>query len=132
MNPDKRIFAVSYVLDKAGMWTSAVCVIHCIALPVLITASAYSSLVFLSDPRVENIIFGASALLGTCSLFPSYFKHHRKILPILVLLSGFLLIGLSRFTVNVNEPVLVSLGAASVASAHFFNFRLCKDRKSVV
>jgi hypothetical protein len=132
VNPDKRTFAVSHLLDKAGMWTSAVCAIHCIALPILITASAFTNLVFLSDPRVENIIFGISAVLGTSSLFPSYFKHHKKIFPILILLSGFFLIGLSRFKVIDSEPVLISLGAASVASAHFLNFRLCKKWHSKI
>jgi hypothetical protein len=125
VNRDKKISSLSYLLDKAGMWTSAICAIHCIALPMLITASAFSGLVFLNDPRIENSILAGSVLIGTGSLFPSYF-HHRKIFPLLVLLFGFLLIGLSRFMVNDNESVLVASGAASVASAHFLNFRFCR------
>ena len=93
---------------------------------MLVTISAFSGVVFLDDPRIENGIITVSILLGTSSLFPSYFKHHRKIFPILILLLGFFLIGLSRFIVNVTESVLVSSGAASVASAHFLNHRLCR------
>jgi hypothetical protein len=126
VNSDKRIATVTALLDKAGMLTSALCAVHCILLPILITMSAFSGLVIFSNPTAENIIFGVSVLLGSSSLFPSYFKHHRNLYPILVLLSGFFVIGLSRFTVNVDESVLVSLGAALVASAHFFNYRLCK------
>lgn len=126
MNPDKRIATITLLLDKAGMWTSILCAFHCLVLPMIVTLSAFSGLVVFSSPAAENIIFGVSVLLGTGSLFPSYFKHHRNIYPVLVLLSGFFFIGLSRFTVNVDESVLVSLGATLVASAHFFNYRLCK------
>jgi hypothetical protein len=126
LNSGKRMFVATHLLDRAGMWASALCAIHCIALPMLVTISAFSGLVFLDDPRVENVIITATILLGTCSLFPSYFKHHRKIFPMLILLFGFFLIGLSRFMVHVNEPVLVSAGAALVASAHLLNYRICK------
>ncbi len=124
LNSNKRTFVATYLLDRAGMWASALCAIHCIAFPMLVTISAFSGLVFLDDPRVEIGIITVSILLGTSSLFPSYFKHHRKIFSILILLFGFFLIGLSRFMVNVNESVLVSTGTASVASAHFLNYAL--------
>jgi hypothetical protein len=126
LNSNKRTFVATYLLDRAGMWASALCMIHCIALPMLLTISTFSGIVFLDDPRVENGIITVSILLGTSSLFPSYFNHHRKTFPILILLFGFFLIGLSRFMINVNESLLVSSGAASVASAHFLNYRLCK------
>jgi hypothetical protein len=90
--------------------------------------SAFSGFVFLDDPVLENIVLFVSAVLGVASLFPSYFRHHRKPTAIGILLFGFFLIGLGRFMVNVNESVLVSSGAASVASAHFLNFKLCKSR----
>jgi hypothetical protein len=81
---------------------------------------------FLHTPAVENSIIGMSVLLGTSSLFPSYFKHHKNVCPILMLLSGFFLMGLNRFMVNINESVIVSLGASLVASAHWLNYRLCR------
>jgi hypothetical protein len=122
----KRALAITYLLDKAGMWTSAICMLHCITLPLLISASAFNGLLFLDDHRIEGTVIGISVLLGTSSLLPSYSRHHRKIFPVLILLSGFVVIGVSRVIVNVNESVLTSSGAALVASAHFFNFRLCK------
>ena len=125
VNSIKRT-SVSQYLDKTGMWTSAICAVHCLMLPALLSFSAFSGLAFLEDPVFENTILIFSALIATSSLFPSFFKHHRNVTAIGVLLIGFLLIGLSRFIVKVNESTLTSSGAAIVASAHFINFRLCK------
>jgi hypothetical protein len=99
-----------YLLDKAGMWTSGLCAVHCIALPALISVCTLNSWAFLYDERVENVVLAVSAVIGVSSLVPSYISHHRKVVPILILLSGFFFIGLSR--VNVNESVFASCGAA--------------------
>ena len=118
-----------YLLDKTGMWTSALCAVHCIAVPVILSMSAFSSWAFLHNDYVENVenaVLTISAVIAVSSLVPSYLKHHRRVVPISILLSGFLLIGLSRFKVDVNESVLVFSGATLVASAHFFNYRFCK------
>jgi hypothetical protein len=114
--------------DIAGMAVSVLCIMHCIAVPVLLSFTVFSSLAFLRDPSTEYAILIASALLGTGSLLPSYFRHHRKLAAIYILLAGFLLIGLGRFNVtDVYEVVLTSAGAVAVASAHFCNWRLCRN-----
>jgi hypothetical protein len=124
--PDKRTFSSSYVLDKVGMWTSAICVIHCVVFPVLVTFSVFSGLAFANSHAVEYSIFSVSVLLGVISLCPSYFRHHRSIYPGLILLSGFLLIGLSRILANEGEHFLTASGATLIASAHYLNYRLCR------
>lgn len=115
-----------YFLDKTGMWTSALCAVHCIAVPVFVSMSAVSGIAFLHTTGVENIVVSISGLLAVTSLFPSFIKHHRRLQPIIILLFGFLFIGLSRFMLNANESVFASSGAALVASAHLLNFRICK------
>jgi hypothetical protein len=114
--------------DVAGMVVSALCVLHCIAVPALLSFTVFSSLAFLGDSSTEYVILVASALLGTGSLLPSYFRHHQKLTAICILLAGFLLIGLGRFNVtDVYETILTSAGAVAVASAHFCNWRLCRS-----
>ena len=115
------------ILDRAGILTSMLCAVHCMIVPMLISISAFSSWAFLNDERIENVVLLLSAIIALWSLLPSYLKVHRKVTPVVILLSGFLLIGLSRFMVNVNESVLASSGAALVASAHFFNYHFCKN-----
>ena len=126
MSKNNRIPAGQYILDKAGMWTSALCAIHCIGLPLLMSVTAYCGLTLPDSTQTEIIILSVSVILGVASLFPSYFRHHRKFGPVGILLAGFTLIGLSRFMVDINESVFTSSGAVLVASAHFFNYKLCQ------
>jgi hypothetical protein len=114
-------------LDTTGFWASAICAVHCVAVPVLLSFTAFSSLAFLEDASVEYTILSLSIIIGVASLLPSYFRHHRKLNALLILFIGFMLIGLSRFTeVDLFESMLTSGGAATVASAHVVNFKLCK------
>lgn len=115
-----------YLLDRTGMWTSALCAVHCMAIPVLISVSAFGSVSFLHNEYMENVVLAISATVGVSSLIPSYIKHHRKSLPIFILLLGFCCIGMSRFLVEFDESILASSGAGLVATAHFSNFRYCK------
>jgi MerC mercury resistance protein len=114
------------ILDKAGMWTSALCAVHCMIVPMLVSVSSFSSLAFLNDERIENVVLVMGAIISAWSIAPSYFRLHRRAMPGIILLLGFFLVGLSRFMINANESVLTSSGAALIAAAHFFNYRLCK------
>jgi hypothetical protein len=121
-----RMISWQYFLDRTGMWTSALCAVHCIVVPALISMSAFSSLAFLHNEYMENVVLAISATIAASSLIPSYIKHHRKGLPIVILLFGFCLMGMSRLLVELDESVMTSLGAALVAVAHLLNFRYCK------
>lgn len=120
-----------FLLDKTGIWASSLCAAHCISVPAVMSMSGFSSWTFLHGERIENVVLMLSGFIAVCSLIPSYLKGHKRLVPVVILLSGFLLIGLSRFMVNVNESILTSSGAALVASAHFLNYRYCKQVHSV-
>jgi hypothetical protein len=102
------------------------------AVPVLVSMSAFSHWTFLHDERFERVALVISAILAMSSLLPAYLKHHKNPLPIAVLLAGFILLALSRFMVNVSESIMTSSGATLVASAHFLNYRFCKKCCSVI
>lgn len=127
-NSNMKLFYDKSAVDTARMWTSSLCAVHCLLLPAFLSLSVFRGFVFLNDPLLENVIIIISAALGEGSLFPSYFRHHRKLTAIGILLFGFLLMRLSRFMVNTNEPVLTSSGAILVASARYLNFKLYKSR----
>lgn len=115
-------------LDTVGFWASAGCAIHCLALPLLLSVSAFSSLAFLNQPYVEGSIITFSVLLGLGSMGPSYFRCHRKLTALYVLAMGFSLIFMSRvIAYEVWEIVLTSAGAILVATALITNHRLCRQ-----
>ncbi|MBT1704626.1 MerC domain-containing protein [Chryseosolibacter indicus] len=116
----------SYLLDKTGMWASALCAIHCMAVPIVVSMSAFTGWAYLHNDSIETAVLMLSGLIAVASLVPSYVKHHRKLLPIIILSFGFILIGVSRLSLDVNEPVFASSGAGLVVIAHFLNIRFCK------
>ncbi len=122
-----RSFLFRLSLDTTGFWASAICALHCVAVPILLSFTTFSSLAFLEHETIEYAILGASAALGVVSLLPSYVRHHRKFNALLILLAGFMLILFGRFVdITLYEVLLTSLGALLVAFAHAVNFRMCK------
>lgn len=112
-------------LDRLGMTASTLCAIHCVLVPVFLTTLPLLGLEFLSNEWVEISMIIVSVFLGTLSLSISYRKQHHKLLPFLVLLTGFALIAAGHFSgISHLEPILVPLGGFTVASAHLVNWRL--------
>jgi hypothetical protein len=124
----KKSFFIQPSLDATGFWASAICTLHCVAVPILLSFTAFSSLAFLERASVEYSILSVSSIVGIGSLLPSYFRHHRKLQAIYLLVIGFLLIAASRFVLHEGyEAWLTATGAAMVAIAHYVNYRLCKN-----
>lgn len=116
-------------LDATGIWVSALCGLHCVAMPILISTAAIN-VVVLAKPSIEYIALGLSVTLGVSSLLPSYFRHHRRILPIVLLLMGFILIAVSRFQEDFIEGLFTASGASAIIVGHLLNLRYCKKHQS--
>ena len=130
MIPNKRVTTTQYLLDKTGIWMSALCAVHCLVLPVLLSMSVFSGLAFMENERIENMVLIISAVVGAASLIPAALRHHRKFTPIFLLLCGFLMIAFGKFLFHEFESVLTSSGAGLVALSHYVNFRLCRKSHS--
>lgn len=114
-------------LDHIGFTASALCAVHCALMPFVITLLPLVGLEFLSSIWVEIGVIALSLIIGISSLIPSYVKYHRKLLPLILLLLGFILIfGTHLLQWHELEPVLVPLGGISIALAHYINWRLNK------
>lgn len=114
-------------LDFLGFSASFLCAIHCAALPILLTFSALGSLEFLESPVFENSMIAISLVLASTSLLRGYFKHHRRPLPLMLVVAGFLLIAFSRIEINeAYEATLMAMGGSFIAVSHFVNFRFLK------
>jgi len=126
---------LSRKLDHIGFTASALCAVHCALMPFVITLLPLVGLEFLSSIWVEIGVIALSLVVGISSLIPSYLKYHRKLLPIVLLLIGFLLIfGTHLLHFHELEPILVPLGGIGIALAHYINWRLnrpfhCHDCK---
>ncbi len=121
-----KIQKITYRLDNAGMTASTLCAIHCAAVPLLITVLPLWGLEFLAAGWVELMMIGIALLIGSLSLGMS-FMHHKKILPLLILLLGFSMIAAGHLPVlKVSEAIVVPAGGLTIAAAHLINWRFTR------
>lgn len=111
-------------LDSIGMTASTLCAIHCAIVPLLLTFLPLSGLGFLANPLFEWGMILLALLLGVSSIFLSYFRTHRKVLPLLLLTAGFIIIIMGHtYLKGWMEAIVVPAGGLTIAIAHFINFK---------
>lgn len=118
-------------LDKIGVSLSAICLFHCLLLPVLLaTVPFISFLSFLKTPVAEAllIIFAISNAILTVTMG---FKKHKKFIVPTFFLSGTVMLSFFFFAhdlVEKNEYIIL-IGAALIGIGHIFNNSFCKSCK---
>ena len=113
-------------LDFFGFLASGLCAIHCAVLPAVLAFGALSSLSWLGNPQIELIFICISVVLASFSLVQSYFRVHRRALPLLVVGLGFALILGSRFSGEFAHHALTTIGGIAIATAHLMNWRFLR------
>jgi predicted membrane metal-binding protein len=117
-------------LDKIGMTASILCAIHCAVVPLLITSLPLFGLGFLANPWLEWSMILFALLIGVYAIGLSFFKHHHKRLPLILLIAGFIVIISGHlFIKDWREAIVVPVGGLLIATAHVFNYRytaICK------
>jgi hypothetical protein len=111
-------------LDNAGMTASILCAIHCAIVPLLITVLPLAGLGFLANPLIEWSMIIFALCIGTYAIGLSYFRTHHRLLPVILLITGFLIIIAGHLLVrDWHEAIVVPIGGLLIATAHFFNYR---------
>ena len=81
----------------------------------------------LHNHDLESVILFFSMTIGSISLIPSLVKHHRRTLPVMLLVAGLSFIAIGRFEMPmITETLFTTTGAVIVASAHYINWKLCR------
>ncbi|TSD66267.1 MerC domain-containing protein [Inquilinus sp. KBS0705] len=120
MIPSKK--AVKW--DSIGMTASTLCAIHCAAVPIFFTSLPLLGLEFLANPWVEWIMIILALVVGLSSIVTSYFRVHHKVLPLAMLIAGFLTIIIGHlFITGWIEAIVVPAGGLMIATAHFINYK---------
>jgi hypothetical protein len=119
-------FIKSASLDQLGITASVACAIHCAALPFIITILPLWGLEFLAHSWVELSMICLSLIIGIWSLSTSFPKH-LKVLPIMVLVTGFGFIAIGHYAFHSLEAVLIPIGGFTIAVAHYLNWKYCRS-----
>lgn len=111
-------------LDSIGMTASTLCAIHCALVPVFITILPLIGLGFLANPLFEWGMIILAFIIGVSSISSSYFRLHKRLLPLLLLTTGFTIIIIGHvFITGWVEAIVVPIGGFTIATAHFINYK---------
>jgi len=112
------------VSDRLGIALSALCLVHCLLLPVLVTAFPAFLLASLFDWAHDSTVFH-TVLLGVVLLISGPVlsqggRHDRRIWPMAVV--GFLFLGATLFVEPESlEQLATVIGATLLVGAHVLN-----------
>jgi uncharacterized membrane protein YfcA len=128
--------AINLSADHLGIAASALCVVHCILTPVLISLSAVAAHLLPAEENTHRAFAVLVTLLGAIALLSGFRKHGRR--RILVLMAAGLALILTGACCGEHLPshlaeVLVTLsGSALMITAHRMNHTFCRDCQKCV
>ena len=117
--------------DKLGMTGLALCLLHCLALPLVAGALPTLGVAFLADEAVHEILAFALIALAALAFAPG-FRRHRDARVLVLMAAG---LGLILFAtwggafIDLSEPaeVVVSvMGSLFLIAAHYLNHSFCQ------
>ena len=125
MGQDKAILS----LDNLGIFASIACLIHCLAMPVLIAAVPFIgiNLSFLEEAWVENCLIAAIVAFAVFAIVPGYFRH-KKPIALIGLIIGLLMVmtvafGRDTIVKEDTELPLIAFGNLFLVVTHLLNRR---------
>lgn len=113
--------------DRTGTLIAAVCFVHCVAGPMLLSFAGFTSLTGVSEKLEPAFLLGSLAM-GVAALIPGYRRHHRRRSCLAMFCAGMICLLLRRHIPSnlPAESIGTGIGAGLIAGAHILNHRLSK------
>lgn len=113
--------------DRKGMLVAALCFVHCVAGPLLLSVAGFSALIGASE-KLEPVFMLSSVSLGVATLVPAYRKKHHRLSCLVLFLCGVFCLGVRRCIrwTSIAEVILIGLGAALIIGAHALNLKFSR------
>lgn len=129
MSSSSRVSTLS--ADNLGIWASALCVVHCIVTPVLISMSAVFAHFIPGEEKTHRTLAVGVAALGAIALVKGFRTHgRRRILGLMALGLSFIFAGAfygDRLPSHGYEVAVTMTGSALMICAHRMNHTFCND-----
>ncbi len=109
--------------DAIGIALSVLCLIHCLALPLIATGA----LAWAASERVHVGLTIALAVVVLAVALPGYRRHRQPVVPLLLVSGLALLVGavvLGEGIGEQGETILTILGSLALVAGHVLNLRL--------
>ncbi|MBI3928963.1 MAG: MerC domain-containing protein [Armatimonadetes bacterium] len=115
--------AAGYRWDQLGILVSGLCLVHCLALPLMLSLAPFLAGLWSPDERVHLVLTWLALPVGLAALWPG-FRGHRKIS---VLVCGFaglaLMLAAPLLGAHGTGELWASAGAIMLVGAHLVNRR---------
>ena len=118
-----------FVADRLGIIASTLCFLHCLAAPILLSASAVYAHLLPSEERTHRVLAVVVTLVGTFAIGNGY-RRHRRALVLLFTASGLgVILAAAEFGDQLphhwNEVALTLAGSCCMMVAHRLNHTFC-------
>jgi hypothetical protein len=123
--------SLSIPVDQLGIWTSTLCVIHCLVTPIVLSISAVSAHFLPSEERTHRTLAVVIATLGALALVRGYRSHH-SLRVLLMMIAGLSCIFAGAFwgdrlPSHWAEVLITLLGSGFMIAAHRMNHTFCRN-----
>lgn len=116
--------------DRLGIFASAACLVHCLALPLLIPLLPMLALV--PHGAVHVALLLPIVAISLLAVIPGFRQHRARRVPVLALLGVCLctaaVLADSVFGIEALDAPLTATGGLSLVSAHLLNIHLARRR----
>jgi uncharacterized membrane protein YfcA len=123
--------SLSLNADRLGVLASALCFVHCILTPVLLSFSAVWVHYLPSEERSHRALAVLVAAIGCFAIVTGY-RRHRRVRVVLLTTTGLLCIFFGayfgdRLPSHTAEVAVTMTGSVLMIAAHRINHSFCKD-----
>lgn len=117
------------LMDSLAIGASCICMIHCLALPLILAALPTVAQIF-HIPESFHLIMLAIAVPTSALALAQGYRSHLAIVPTIVGIAGISLISTGALWLNVQafETELTVIGSIMLALAHVGNWQLAQRR----
>jgi hypothetical protein len=114
---------------KLSLFLSILCLVHCIATPLLLMAFPLLSIYLKSFHTAEWYLLGISFILGVLSIKHGMDNHYKSFIPIIIFIIGMGIAALSHliFDESMLANALLVIGGIVAAIAQYYNLKLSRS-----
>ena len=121
---------VSLPADQLGVIASAVCLVHCIVTPVVLSLSAVWVHYLPAEERFHRVLAAMVAAIGCIAIVRGYRKHRRlRVFGLMIGGLGLIFAGAylgNRLPSHRAEMAVTMAGSSLMIAAHLINHTFCK------
>ena len=113
--------------NALGVSAAAACAIHCALLPLFISTLPLFGVNLLNNIYFETGMILIALVIGGLTLFHGYRKHHHKLLPLYLFITGMGLLIVKHFFASTIWLIVPS--SLFILTAYYLNWRYCRLAK---